>query len=380
MEKKDIRILQRPKESSNESPCRVSEEEVSRLRDEIQALRQTNQKLLARVEQQSVRTTLGDTVLRQLKRMKGRFGLTLAFLRFLQEGHYTTMSGISIAPYIRPILMKQLFELVFHQSTTFKDIEICFTTTPTSDTEKLFDHLKHYLQLCLSIGNECQIKCIPCLEGYALTKYTPRSSHEVELSFQKETDLVVIRLMLYSFDFGESSNEMMTLSSSGILSLHPKLSFLSCLEQLYFKQHYFLNNPSDIQDAAFPTLRSLPYEAKRKHLLEMYQMISVKMLHQCQDGYRLAGTLPCWRMEYNNDCPVTAVPPPYHVFELKCGHSISMIAYRGIITTPNDFSESLRCPYCRENLEINFTSVPISRPEVKTVGIKTNPSGSSAIC
>ena len=364
MNEKEIRILQRPTQNEVQR-----DEEVDRLRDEIKALRQTNQKLLARVEQQSVRTTLGDTVLRQLRRMKGRIGLSLAFLQFLQEGQYTTLSGISIAPYIRPSLMKQLFELTIHQSTTFKDIEICFTTTPTTDTEKLFDHLKHYLQLCLSIGTECQIKCIPSFEGYVLTKYNNRSVHEIELSFLKENDLVTVRLMLYSFDFGESSNEMMILSSSGITSLHPKLSVLSCLEQLYFKQHYFLTNPSDLQDSAFPHDTSLPYHAKKKHLFEMYHLIGVKMLQQLQDGYRLAGTLPCWRMEYNNECPVTAVPPPYHVLELKCGHSISMVAYRGIIITPSDFSESLRCPYCRENLQIKFINVPISRPEIKTVGL-----------
>jgi hypothetical protein len=366
-------ILKRPTEMHHDH------DEISRLRHENQALRQTNQKLLARVEQQSVRTTLGDTVIRQLCRMKGRIGLTLAFLRFLQEGQYTSLSGISISPYIRPTLLKQLFELVFHQSTTFKEIDICFTTTPTSDTEKLFDHLKHYLQLCLSIGTECQIKCIPCLEGYTLTEYHLRSSHEIGLSFQKEKEIVMIRLMLYSFDFGESSNEMMTLSSSGITSLHPKLSFLSCLEQLYFKEHYFLTNPSDIQDAAFPIRRSLPYEVKRKHLNEMYQLISGKMLQQLQDGYRLVGTLPCWRMEYTNECPITTAPPPYHVFELKCGHSISMVAYRGIIATPNDFSESLRCPYCRKNLEINFMNLPVSRPETKTVRLQLKSSGSLAI-
>jgi hypothetical protein len=363
----NIRLLHRSNEKENSG---TQKEEISRLQDEIQALRQTNQKLLARIEQQSVRTALGDTVVRQLRRMKGRVGLSLAFLRFLQEGQYTSLSGISISPYIRPSLMKQLFELIFHQSTTFKDIEICFTTTPTSDVEKLFDHLKHYLQLCLSIGMECQLKCIPSLEGYVLTKYNSISPHEIELSFKKETDLVNIRLFLYSFDLGESSNEMMTLSSLGILSLHPKVSVLSCLEQLYFKEHYFLSNPSEIQDSAFPVKRALPYEIKKKHLIEMFQLIGIKMSRQLQDGYRLTGTIPCWRMEHEVECPITTQIPPYQAFELKCGHFISMLAYRGIINTYNEFNESLRCPYCREHLQIKFTTVASSRPDVKTIRIK----------
>ena len=348
------------------------QEEVSRLREEIQALRQTNQKLLARVEHQNVKTNLGDTILRLLKRMKGRIGLLLGFLRFLQEGPYTTQTPISISPHIRPSFMKQIFELILHQTTVLQDIEICFTTTPTDESERLFDHLKHYLELCLSIGREFRLSCIPSFEGYVLTKFVLRSRHDFEVTFVKENEVVVVRVILYSFDLGESSNQMMTLSPAGILSLHPKISMMSCLEQLYFKEHYFLTNPEDLQSAAFPLTGCVPYELKRKHLFEMYQLIGVKMFQQLQNGYHLSGTVPLWRMEYLADCPITALHPPYHVFELKCGHSISTMAYSGIIATPNHFSEAVRCPQCRQNLEIKFATHPVTRPEMKGIKMKKN--------
>ncbi len=349
-----------------------TDQTIARLREEIQALRQTNQKLLARIEHQTVRTNLSDTVLRQLKRMKGRIGLILGFFRFLQEGAYTTRSPINISPHIRPSLMKQIFELVCHQTTVFQDIEICFTTSPTDDSERLFDHLKHYLELCLSIGQEFHLSCIPSFEGYILTKFHLRSRHEFELTFAKENESVIVRVMLYSFDLGESSNQLLSLSSAGILSLHPNISMISCLEQLYFKEHYFLTNPEDLQSAAFPTAGCLPYELKKKHLLEMYQLIGVKMFQQIQNGYHLSGTIPVWRMEYATDCPITAIHPPYQVFELKCGHSISTMAYCGVITTPNHFTEAVRCPQCRQNLEIKFICHPIRRPEIKGIKMKKN--------
>ncbi len=345
---------------------------LSRLSDENQALRQTNQKLLARLEQQNLKTNLGDTVLRLLKRMKGRIGLVLGLFRFLQEGPYTSHPVASISPHVRPSFLKQIIELVCHQSTVLQDIEICFTSNPTSDTEKVFDHLKHYFELCLSIAKEFRISCIPSFEGYVLVKYHLRSTHDLELTFLKDNDLVLVRLMLYAFDMGESSNQMMILSPSGIHSLHPKISTISCLEQLYFKEHYFLTNPEDLQRAAFPLTGCLPYELKKKHLLELYQLIGDKMFRQLQDGYHLSGTVPVWRIEGLVDCPITAVHPPYHVFELQCGHWISTMAYCGIITTPNHFSEALRCPQCRQNLEIKFVSHPITRPEIKGIKIKKN--------
>jgi len=55
------------------------------------------------------------------------------------------------------------------------------------------------------------------------------------------------------------------------------------------------------------------------------------------------------------DCMITGCKPPYYDVTLKCGHTISLMAYIGIIEdSVFATSEAIKCPICRDNLALHL--------------------------
>ena len=153
---------------------------------------------------------------------------------------------------------------------------------------------------------------------------------------------------------GEFSTNVLYTSYMGITSSRMGVSLYQILEDIYLKQAEYCISLRDLQSSAFPMGRCLPFVEKTKFLHEFYQLIGPRLLDLHQQGYSLTGWIPDWRMERSQECPITSCIPPYPIYRLTCGHELSAMAYKGILSHPVDSSESIRCPYCRSSLEIGF--------------------------
>lgn len=71
------------------------------------------------------------------------------------------------------------------------------------------------------------------------------------------------------------------------------------------------------------------------------------------------------KIEKDNICELTENEPPYIKIKLKCNHYISLMGLIGIINIrSSDWSESIKCPFCRSDLELYLikdilTDIPI---------------------
>lgn len=64
-------------------------------------------------------------------------------------------------------------------------------------------------------------------------------------------------------------------------------------------------------------------------------------------------------IEKDEVCDITGNEPPYIKIKLKCNHNISLMALAGI---PNirtsEWSESIKCPFCRTDIELKLIDIP----------------------
>lgn len=77
-----------------------------------------------------------------------------------------------------------------------------------------------------------------------------------------------------------------------------------------------------------------------------------------------------YKIEMEENCIFSGNPPPYITIKLKCDHYISLMALAGIINVrSSEWTESLKCPLCRSDLEIFLsekTPLKILIPEQPT--------------
>ena len=96
---------------------------------------------------------------------------------------------------------------------------------------------------------------------------------------------------------------------------------------------------------------------KKQKLSQLNQFIffMTNRLKICGVGYQIFGEkIPDIYIEKEDACNITNIDPPYIVMNLVCGHKISIMAFVGIINTENDYSEAIKCSYCREQLLVKF--------------------------
>ena len=134
-----------------------------------------------------------------------------------------------------------------------------------------------------------------------------------------------------------------------------KFGFISFIENIQNKEIKYIQQIDKFQSCAFPPDGSVPYDVKNKYLQTFYSFININLLSLIESGYNLVGNYPSINIERKDNCPITGALPPYPVIKLMCNHIISLMAYKGIINNKvSDSSESIRCPYCRENLIVSF--------------------------
>ena len=138
-----------------------------------------------------------------------------------------------------------------------------------------------------------------------------------------------------------------------------ELNLLSIFEQIINKQVAIMQPLTRLQDVAFPPDKSsVPRTTKVNYLMKMFNIIKNSYLSFMECSYTFSGIVPKIIIEKIEDCPITGCSAPYPVFILNCGHTISLMGYKGLICKGDtEFSEAIKCPMCRKDLTISFDNV-----------------------
>ena len=90
-------------------------------------------------------------------------------------------------------------------------------------------------------------------------------------------------------------------------------------------------------------------------------------------GYKnIVGTnIVDYSINTTEECFITSCKPPYFDITLKCKHKLSLMAFIGILeeTDSQYYSQSIRCPLCRDDLQINYVTKECS--ELETYQLKS---------
>lgn len=138
-------------------------------------------------------------------------------------------------------------------------------------------------------------------------------------------------------------------------------SFFQYIEHIHFHQTRYIQPIDLIQKNAFPLHATLSRKDKLHYLTSLYRLISHCYLKMYGSDYKLIQYL-CVYIEQKEECSITGCKPPYPVLSLECGHSLSLMAYKGILFMTSDAdTQSIRCPLCRTDLKIKFKPQVIER-------------------
>ena len=219
------------------------------------------------------------------------------------------------------------------------------------------------------------------IESYCFYKYSYRSKKEIStydnngklvprflLEFHKIIDsgnneiiskYDVIRVNLIAWrpiGCPEFSINSFFLNHSGIFTNNKfsSFTFTEYLTNISNSEAVFIKNLKEIQDLAFPEDNCLPREVKKKFLNQLYKNIAQPYLKVLDNDFEIKGIIPSIQFEKEEDCPLTGFSFPYPTVKLECNHKISLMAYKGIVNNDLDSTEAIRCPYCRQDLKINF--------------------------
>ena len=150
------------------------------------------------------------------------------------------------------------------------------------------------------------------------------------------------------------------LTTNGLQAIFGQ-SFFQYVEHIHFNQANYIQRLDVIQKNAFPSGTALTRKDKLTHLTKCYHLISHCYLKLYASNYNLIQFM-CIKIEQNEDCSITGCKPPYPVVSLECGHSISLMAYKGILFVSSDTdTQAIRCPICRHDLKIKFKPQVIER-------------------
>jgi len=76
------------------------------------------------------------------------------------------------------------------------------------------------------------------------------------------------------------------------------------------------------------------------------------------NGYKICGLdVPDIFIEKKDHCPISNISPPYLSLNLICNHQMSIMTFIGIINEINNYTEAIRCPYCRNSILMKFNEV-----------------------
>jgi hypothetical protein len=168
----------------------------------------------------------------------------------------------------------------------------------------------------------------------------------------------IIRVNIYAWrppTVPEFSINVFYMNNTGIFKNNfSSISFTDYISNIINNEAVYIQDLNDIQNLAFPNDYCVPREVKKTFLNKIYKSISYPYLKMLENDFEIKGVIPHISIEKIEDCLITGVNPPYLKLNLECKHSISLMAYKGIINSDDDDTESIRCPMCRRDLKINF--------------------------
>jgi len=90
-------------------------------------------------------------------------------------------------------------------------------------------------------------------------------------------------------------------------------------------------------------------------------------------GYKniVGSNIVDYSINTTEECFITSCKPPYFDITLKCKHKLSLMAFIGILeeTDSQYYSQSIRCPLCRDDLQINYVTKECT--ELETYKLKS---------
>jgi len=354
----DRRILKRTIRDANlldiDKNASPEQREIQKLKRQVHILKDSNLCLIQKIESQVQRISALDQFHREAQLLKGRLGFVLSLIQFIRDGKYTPLSTSHLVPCLQSSLMRSLFEIIFHQHTEFEEVVFTFTLAPTSDTLRLFDHFCLYMSYCLNLSMKIGPQHLPSFDGFEMVNFVQISNEEVFLSFIKGIDYIPVRIYYSKIEEGHYSTSTLMLSHIGITTSRNDINMFESIRNIYMRQFRICPSLEALQQAAFPSQHSLTFEEKSVYLTRLFHLIGTNFYRQLSNEYSPYGLLPDWKIEQDQDCPITNESPPYLCYQTVCGHEISSSAYYGLITKCNQFTEAIRCPFCRADLKIRF--------------------------
>lgn len=361
------RILKRPlyspsasKEETSpkaEMTLEMAEKEIQKLKRQVHILKDSNLHLIQKVESQTQELSSLRQLRKEVREMKNRLGFVLSMIQFIREGKYSSMCSSFLVPCVHSSFLKNVIEIISNEHADMKEIQISFTLAPIEESLRLFDHFCIYMNYCLNAAMNCGPDCLPSFYEFELINMSMVSSDEIILSFIKGNEYIPLRIFYTKIEEGHHSSETLTLSHIGITTCRDDVDVLESLRGLFEKQFRVCVPICALQSSAFP-YHAIPFDQKTNYLKQMYNAIGPRFLSKLESNYTPYGLIPSCRVERIQDCEITGQTPPYLVYMLECGHEISHLVYEGIITNSNDYTEAIRCPFCRSDLKIEVRSVP----------------------
>ena len=271
--------------------------------------------------------------------------------------------------------VRKMFELIF-QSNNFEannslgdmfnsDINILYNYEMTPDKVSVstaFYNLLHSLEMTRTISDQpnSDIK-VPMYGGYKLSSINSSLYHisnddnipKAKLIFTKGNDIIYVNMICWRYkEIVDFSVNNFVWTNNGIQPLF-NYTFYNYIENIYFQESKYLYRPEILQNDAFPTHISLTRKNKVIYLNKMYDLIGKRILKLLPSNYKIINNPT--RIESLEDCHITGCKAPYPYIKLICGHKLSLMAYKGILhKTNDDDTQSLRCPFCRSDLKIQF--------------------------
>ena len=149
------------------------------------------------------------------------------------------------------------------------------------------------------------------------------------------------------------STNSLRLGSDGISSFIFGMEFLQTTEHILEHEVTYLRNPDQIQMCAFPP-NGVSHDVKRRYLDQMVEIL-LASIEQMETDYTFCGRIPHMYIERKEECTITGCKAPYAVCKLQCGHSVSIMAYKGLTSIQShESTESIKCPICRAPLLLQF--------------------------
>ncbi len=373
------KILKRDEqlETSNANSSNSDKIKIRELEETIKSLRIANNRLQSACDLLTKKANqLTDIMLIQ-KIIKERFHFVFILMNLFVNSSSLCLFGS---------LLKQMFEFVFHMDKISKQkhignpfkTELCFSfSNKTVVTEKekndnlfallsLFDLLK---TSHLSSGYIGKYK----LKDSRVTKHSKDGSEYIPCAifdFQSENEKMKVKVYTHlPIDYFDYNVNSFVLTSQ---SIYPAVfnqlnNVLIMMKNIMDLETQCLYDMEQKQNLAFPFHDVIPFMTKKQHLRVIYDTLSFKYLEIIDCGYTLAShgsLLPNISIEKKEECPITGCKAPYPVLKLVCNHTLSIMAYKGLISVQShDSTESIKCPMCRKQCMIAFDIVKMITQE-----------------